>query len=134
MPGRFFIASALLAGIPMLQGAERPRIYITESGVTEIEAENINLRKGTSSENIEVMKSFLKECPGVIVTSNRDKANYIVRFDRDSPSPITPFVKGNKVAVFDREDDLVFSESTRYLSSAVKSTCSAVLKHAASKR
>ena len=65
---------------------------------------------------------------------DRDKADYIVRFDRESPSPITPFVKGNKVAVFDRNDDLVFSDSTRYLSSAVKNTCSAVLKYAASKR
>jgi hypothetical protein len=125
----FLFACTLLAGTA-LGAAEKPRIYITESGVTEIEAENINVRKGTSPENIEVMKSFLKECPGITVTRNRDKANYIVRFDRESPSPVTPFVKGNKVAVFDREDDLVYSQSTRYLSSAVKSTCSAVLKHA----
>ncbi|MGH9632172.1 MAG: hypothetical protein ACRD7E_28030 [Bryobacteraceae bacterium] len=134
MPGAFFIACALLAGITTLGAAEKPRIYVTESGVTEIEAENINLRKGTSPENIEVMKSFLKKCPGVVVTRNRDKADYIVRFDRESPSPITPFVKGNKVAVFDHNDDLVYSDSTRYLSSAVKSTCSAMLKHAASGR
>lgn len=134
MRGLFFTACAFLAGTITLRAAEKPRIYITESGVTEIEAENINLRKGTSSENIEVMKSFLKHCPGVTVTSNRDKADYIVRFDRESPNPTTPFVKGNKVAVFNRGDDLVYSESTRYLSNAVKSTCSAVLKDAASSR
>jgi hypothetical protein len=57
-----------------------------------------------------------------------------VRFDRESPNPTTPFVKGNKVAVFNREDDLVYSDSTRYLSNAVKSTCSAVLKDVVSSR
>jgi hypothetical protein len=80
-------------------------------------------------ENIEVMKAFLKECPGVIVNGNRDKADYVIRFDRESPSPTTPFVKGNKVAVFDRDEDLVYSTSTRFLSSAVKSTCSVLTKH-----
>jgi hypothetical protein len=114
--------------------AEKPRMYLTESGVTEVSADNFNVRKGLSPETIEVMKSFQKECPGVTITGSREKADYIVRFDRDEPSPITPFVKGNKVAVFDRHDDLVYSGSARYLASAVKGTCSAVLKHAGSTR
>jgi hypothetical protein len=117
-----------------LSAAEKPRLYITESGVTEVVAETFNVRKGTSPENIEVMKAFQKECPGVAITGTREKADYIVRFDRESPSPATPFVKGNKVAVFDRKDDLVYSGSARYLAGAVKGTCSALLKHAASTR
>jgi hypothetical protein len=125
----FPIAAAALVAAAMLSAADRPRIYITESGVTEIAAENLMVRKGTSPENIEVMKSFLKHCPDVVVTSNRDKADYIVRFDRESPSPITPFVKGNKVAVFDRQEELVYSSSARYLTGAVKGTCSALVKH-----
>ena len=124
----------LLTGVVILGGAEKPRIFLTESGVTELDAENITLRKGMSPENIEVMKSFLKECPGVTITRNRHKADFIVRFDREVPSPVTPFIKGNKVAIFDRGDDLVYSDSARYLSGAVKGACSALLKHVATKR
>jgi hypothetical protein len=108
----------------------KPRVFITESGVTEINAESLTVRKGTSPENIEVMKSFQKECPGLVITGSREKADFVVRFDRESPNPTTPFVKGNKVAIFDRNDDLVYSGSARYLGSAVKGACSAVLKHA----
>jgi hypothetical protein len=130
MPRTFFIAGCI--GVGSLMASEKPRVYLTESGVTEVSAENITISKGTSAENIEVMKAFLKHCPGISITSNRDKADYIVRFDRESPSPVTPFVKGNKVAVFDKRDDLVYSESARYLTGTVKGTCAALLKHAAS--
>jgi hypothetical protein len=127
---RFLTLSVFAAlGVSLAGAQEKPRVYITESSVTEIDAEDITVRKGTGPENIEVMKAFLKECPGVTVNGNRDKADYVIRFDRESPSPTTPFVKGNKVAVFDRNDDLVYSTSTRFLGSAVKSTCAAVVKH-----
>lgn len=125
----FLTAGTSLIAAAMLLAAEKPRIFITESGVTEIAAENLMVRKGTSPENIEVMKAFLKQCPDVVVTSNRDKADYVVRFDREGPSPITPFVKGNKVAVFDRQEELVYSDSARYLTGAVKNTCAALVKH-----
>jgi hypothetical protein len=128
---RLLLVTSIVAAAVVSRAADKPRIFITESGVTEVTAEDFNVRKGTSSENIEVMKAFLKRCPGLSVTSNREKADYVVRFDREEPSPITPFVKGNKVAVFDRDEDLVFSDSGRYLSGVVKSTCAAVLKHAA---
>lgn len=120
-------AAAATAG-----AAEKPRVYITESRVTEIAADDIRVQKGTTPENIEVMKAFLKLCPQLIVTGSRNKADYVIRFDRDSPSPATPFVKGNKVAVFDQHDDLVYGDSARYLANAVKGACAATLKHAAS--
>ena len=126
-----FAGSVIIAGTAMLPAAEKPRIYITESGVTEITADNLSVKNGTSRENIEVMKAFLKECSRVAVTSNPGKADYVVLFDREEPSPITPFVKGNKVAVFDKNEDLVYSGSGRYLSGVVKNTCAALLKHAA---
>ena len=124
------VAAAGFTAAFTASAADKPRVFITESGVTEISAENLTVRKGTSPENIEVMKAFLKHCPAVVVTSNREKADYVVRFDRESPGPITPFVKGNKVAAFDRNQDLVYSDSARYLARAVKSTCSALVAHA----
>ncbi len=121
--------SLFLAGAAALAGAGKPRIYITESGATEITADNLQVTRNTSPQNVEVMKAFTKQCPGVVITSNRDKADYVVRFDHDGASPTTPFVKGNKVAVFDRNDDLVFSDSSRLLGSSVKSACAAILKN-----
>lgn len=64
---------------------------------------SISVRKGTSPENIEVMKAFLKECPEVVITGNREKTDYVVRFDGEGPSPIMPFVKGKEVAVLERQ-------------------------------
>ena len=129
-----FLTCAIFAGGAVLSAIDKPRIFLTESSVTELDAENMTLRKGVSPESIEVMKSFLKECPGVTITRNREKADFIVRFDREGPSPVTPFVKGNKVAVFDRKDDLVYSDSARYLSGAVKGACSALLKQTSANR
>lgn len=106
--------------------AEKPRVFLTESGVSEVTSDAISVRKGTSAESIEVMKGFMKHCPTVAITANRDKADYVVRFDREGISPVTPFVKGNKVAVFNREEDLVFSTSGRFLPGVVKAACAAV--------
>jgi hypothetical protein len=69
------------------------------------------------------MKVFARYCPAVLITANRDKADYIVQLDHDPINPTTPFVHGNKVAVFDKNEDLMYSNSTRILSSAVKDAC-----------
>jgi len=121
----FQVAVPLLLAIPM--AAERkPRIYITESGAIQISGPSMALTGPTSPENIEVMKSFQRHCPTVTVTADREKADFIVRLDRESPSSVTPFVRGNKVAVFNREADLIYSHSSRLLAPAVKGACAAV--------
>lgn len=106
--------------------AEKPRIYIADTGTTEVTADNLQITKTASPQNIEVMKAFSKQCPSVTITGNREKADYIVRFYHEDLSPVTPFVKGNKVAVFSREDDLIFTDSSRLLNASVKSACAAI--------
>ena len=104
----------------------RVRIFITESGAVQITGKTMALTGPTTSENIEVMKAFQRYCPAVSITADRERADYIVRLDRESPSPITPFVRGNKVAVFNRDADLVYTSSSRTLAPAVKGACGAV--------
>ena len=119
--------------------AEKPRIFITEGGATQLSGEasiddtkgQLNLMGGTSPQNVEVMRAFSKQCPGVTVTSNREKADFVVRFDRDEVSPITPFIRGNKVAVFNKSEDLVYSNTSRFIAPSVKGACEAILKSAA---
>ncbi len=60
------------------------------------------------------------------MTADREKADYLVRLDHEAVSPATPFVHGNKVAVFDKKSDLVYSSSTRILANAVRGACSAI--------
>ena len=72
------------------------------------------------------MKAFARYCHSVVVTSNREKAEYVVQLDHEAINPTTPFVHGNKVAVFNKNEDLIYSNATRILSSAVKGACAAM--------
>ncbi len=117
-----------LCAVAGLASAEpKVRIFVTESGAMMVSGHSMSFTGPTSSENIEVMKAFQKHCPSVAVTSDREKADYIVRLDREGPSPVTPFVRGNKVAVFNKDADLVFAQSNRTLAPAVKGACAAVM-------
>jgi hypothetical protein len=87
---------------------------------------------GKSPQSVEVMKAFGRYCPAVLITSNRDKADYVVALDHDPFDPGTLFVHGNKVAVFDRSEDLMYSNSTPILSSAVKGACAVMVGASAS--
>ncbi len=60
------------------------------------------------------------------MTANREKADYLVQFDHEAINPTTPFTHGNKVAVFNKGADLVYSNARRVLSSAVKGACVAI--------
>jgi hypothetical protein len=125
-----FVLFAALAA-----AADRPRVFVTESRAAQASGEAsvgdvkgaLALTGGTSPESVEVMKAFAKECPEVTVTANRERADYLVRLDHEGVNPTTPFVHGNKVAVFNRDQDLVFTNSTHLLASAVKGACTAIL-------
>jgi hypothetical protein len=124
------IAAALLGGV----ATEKPRIFVTESQSLQLSGEaalgdaqgGLSVAGGTSPQNIEVMKTFLRRCPAVLVTGNREKADFVVRLDHQEPNPTTPFVRANKVAVFNKDDDLIYGTSTRTLTSAVKGACEAI--------
>ena len=126
----------------VLAAAEKPRVFITESAAPKLSGNgsvgqlkgSLAFTGGTSPENVEVMKTFSRRCRDVIVTANRDKADYVVRLDHEPINPTTPFVHGNKVAVFDKKEDLIYSDSTRLLSTAVSGACSAITNPPTSKR
>lgn len=139
-----FICSALLTigmsgfGAP----AEKLRVFVTETTAPQGTGDaavgdakgSFTLAGGTSPQNIEVMNAFVRYCPAVVVTGNREKADYFVELDHDPINPTTPFVHGNKVAVFDKNEDLIYSKSTRTLGSAVKGACGVMNGDARSSR
>lgn len=140
MNAKFAPLALLAIAIPALGGpSQKPRIFVTESATPQASGDaavgdakgSLAFTGGTSPQNTDVIRAFSQHCPGVIVTADRDKAEYVVRLDHEALNPSTPFVHGNKVAIFNKDQDLVYSNSTRILSSAVKGACSAISTAAA---
>jgi hypothetical protein len=132
MPGKWIVTILALPAI--LAAAGKPRVFITESTSARLSSDasvgqvkgSLAFTGGTSPQNVEVMKAFSRNCHDAVITANREKADYTVRLDHEPLSPTTPFVHGNKVAVFDKNEDLIYTNSTRLLGSAVKGACDAI--------
>lgn len=128
------IAVALLFGTA-LYAAEKPRVFVTESGAPELSGSaavgetkgRLAFAGGTSSYNVKVIQAFSQKCPDAVVTSDRGKAQYVIRLDHEEINPTSVFVPPNNVAVFNRNKDLIYSATTRKLRTAVMGACSAIL-------
>jgi hypothetical protein len=125
-------ATALSADQPV-----KPRVFLAGSEPERISGEALldnsraalELTRSAPSYDIESMRTFTRQCPGVVVTTRRDKADIIIRIEREAPSPTTPFVKGNKIAVFNLEDEFVYATRARLLSNASKDACRVILDY-----
>jgi hypothetical protein len=124
-----FVTTYLLGAPP-----SKPRVFIAETTAPQVSGDasvgdaqgSLALTGGNSAQSVEVMRAFGRYCPAVVITSNRDKADFLVQFDHEAINPTTPFTHGNKVAVFNKNEDLVYSNATRILSTAVKGACAAI--------
>jgi hypothetical protein len=79
---------------------------------------------GSHPQLAEVMKTLGHSCPGIVVTNDKSRANYVVTFEREAHKI---WRKDNKIAVFNSSGDMVFSSSTRVLGNDIRSFCSHVL-------
>ena len=79
---------------------------------------------GARPQTAEIIKTFGEKCPEVIVTNNKDRANYAVILDHEGGKGYLR--RDNKVAVFTRDGDAIFSHSTASLGNAVKDACAAI--------
>ena len=124
----------MISVLTLAAGADKPRVFITESQSPQVSGDgavgevrgSLALTGGTSPQNVEVIKAFSRACPNAIVTASREKADFVIRLDHDALSPTTPFVHGNKIAIFNKDEDLVYTNSSRLLSTAVKAACAAI--------
>jgi PEGA domain len=80
---------------------------------------------GARPQTAEVIKTFRNKCPGVVVTINRNEADFVVLFDHEGGKGWAR--KDNKIAIFYRNGDAIFSDSTRSLGNAVEGACKAIL-------
>ncbi len=120
---------------PLTEGASgQVRVFVTEStswsvSGTEAVVEGDgggHMQGGAKPQTAEIMKTIgrKRECAGVIVTINRERADYILLLERVGGRDI--IAKDNKMALFNRDGDMVASSSTRSLGNAVKDACLAI--------
>ena len=110
------------------------RVFVTESTSWSVQGSDTihdgegigTLKGGAKPQTAEIMKTIGKrrECRGVVVTINRERADYILILERLGGSDILS--KDNKMALFNRDGDMVASSSTRSLGNAVKDACVAI--------
>jgi hypothetical protein len=112
---------------------DKPRVFITDSDSWEASGGFAGGRAngvgggnsgGARPQTAEIMKTFGERCSRVTVTINRDKADYIVILQHEGGKEL--FRRDNKLAVFDKDGDMILSNSTRTLGNAVKAACDAI--------
>jgi len=106
----------LLVSLVAVAEAQQPRIFVTDSQSWESKG-------GARGQTAEIVKTFKQRCPELIANNRAGMADYVVVFDHEGGKWIR---KDNKVAVFNKEGDSVFSESTRSLGNSVQGACGAI--------
>jgi hypothetical protein len=116
------------------------RIYVADSTSWQVEggwgASNGtgggSTKGGARPQTAEIIKTFNERCPDLTVTNNKDRANYAVILDHEGGKGV--LAHRNKIAVFNRDGDAIFSDSTRSLGNSVKDACAAIKKDQAGKK
>lgn len=110
----------------------KPRVFISTSNSWEVSGSGggssdiwgAHSQGGARPQTAETIKTFSQKCPNVLITSKSDKADYAVTLEHEGGKGWGR--RDNKIAVFNREGDLVFSSSTVTLGGAVEGACSAI--------
>jgi hypothetical protein len=81
---------------------------------------------GARPQTAEIIKTLNQRCPELTVTNNLGKADFVVVLDHEGGKGLLRH--RNKIAIFNRNGDDIFSDSTRELGNAVKDACEAMTK------
>jgi PEGA domain len=121
---------------PSLSGnsSAKRRVYVTDSNSWSVSGGfggssagfGGGVSGGARPQTAEVIKTFGKKCPDATVTINRKEADFVVLFDHEGGKGLVR--KDNKIAIFNRNGDAIFSNSTRSLGSAVEGACKAIME------
>lgn len=129
-----FVLVASLLVSNFAQAADGPRVFVTDSKSWEVRsgAGGVNGTFGSAGaggarpQTAEIIKTFGERCPNAIVTMKQEKADYVVVLEHEGGKGMLR--KDNKVAVFNKDGDAIFSRSTMSLGGSVKDACTAISK------
>lgn len=126
-PTSFLVMTAIC-----LAQSDKPRVYVSDSNSWQTSG-GFYASHGTASgsfsggarpQTVEIIKTFGQRCPGVLVTMDKSKADYIILFDREGGKGVV--LKHDKIAVFKKDGDVLYSGSTRSVGNAVQDSCGAI--------
>jgi hypothetical protein len=129
--------AAAPASNPAVVGDGKTRVFVTDSQSWETRGGssaggNKNgwgasswMSGGARPQTAEIIKTVNQRCPELTVTNNLAKADFVLTLDHEGGKGLLQH--RNKIAVFNRDGDDIFSNSTRELGSAVKDACQAML-------
>jgi hypothetical protein len=80
---------------------------------------------GARPQTAEIIKTVNERCPEFTVTDNLGRADFVLTLDHEGGKGA--LAHRNKIAVFNRDGDDIFSASTRELGNSVKDACQAML-------
>jgi hypothetical protein len=120
---------------------QKVRVYVTDSQSWEIRggwglsgSQNANgsgsvsgsgyEAGGARPQTAEIIKTFNQRCPQVTITNNVQRADFAVTLDHEGGKGYLRH--RNKIVVFNREGDAIFSDSTRELGNSVADACQAI--------
>jgi hypothetical protein len=122
----------------------KPRVYVsdtqswTASGgfSRSSKVAEGNLYGGYDPEMADIYQDFTSDCPAVIVTQEKSKANYAVLFDKGTSKKgltgLGGLVKVNKVTVLSRSGESVFSQAAHSADTVVRLACEAIAQRSSS--
>ncbi len=111
---------------------EKVRVFIADSDSWAIGGafggKGGGAKGGARPQTVEIMKTFRENCPIAIVTIREDRADFLVFLEHEGGTSFAR--KDNKVAVFNRDGDMIYANSTRSLGNSVKDACKTISEYA----
>jgi hypothetical protein len=80
---------------------------------------------GARPQTAEIIKTLNERCPLIVVTNRLDKADFVITLDHEGGKALLQH--HNKIAVFNKDGDVIFSKSTISLGNSVKDACQVML-------
>jgi hypothetical protein len=80
---------------------------------------------GARPQTAEIIKTLNERCPQITVTNRLDKADFVLTLDHEGGKGLLQH--HNKIALFNKDGDVIFSKSTISLGNSVKDACEAML-------
>lgn len=131
------VALTMFAESRTTQSNNKLRVFISDSDSWETRGQAAggtaggngglwgNSQGGARPQTAEIMKTFSERCPGVTVTINREKADFVVLLEHEGGKDLVR--RDNKFVVFNKDGDMIQSGSTRSLGNAVKDACAVIV-------
>ena len=133
-----FSVSAFLLYFCFVSGSlysqDKVRVLVSDSSSWEIKGGigashdglGGHLNGGARPQTAEIIKTFGERCPTVTITSAKERADFVVLLDHEGGKNL--ILRDNKVVVYNKEADVIYSGATRSLGNAVKDACSAIVR------